>query len=128
MTKQNHSIIYSSPEPVPNFRGDGDSAGNILVTGGSGLVGSELVAQLLAAGNKVKAIYNKTPLPDFNNKNLTAFKCNILDTSMLQHAMEGITKVYHCAAIVSLSSKNKAELFLVNIEGTTNIVNAAIDA
>ncbi len=128
MTKQNHSIIYSSPEPVPNFRGDGDSAGNILVTGGSGLVGSELIAQLLAAENKVKAIYNKTPLPDFKSKNLTSFKCDILDTSQLEHAMEGITKVYHCAAIVSLSSKNKDELFAVNIDGTTNIVNAAIDA
>jgi len=29
----------------------------ILVTGSSGLVGSELISQLLAQGNKVKAIY-----------------------------------------------------------------------
>ena len=121
MTKQDDTNIYSSS-------GDEINIGNILVTGGSGLVGSELIAQLLAAGNRVKAIYNKTPLPDFKSKNLIPFKCNILDTSMLEYAMEGITKVYHCAAIVSFNSKKKDELFAVNIEGTTNIVNAAIDA
>ena len=120
MTKQDHPNIYSPS--------GGGSIGDILVTGGSGLVGSELIMQLLAAGNKVKAIYNKTPLADFKSKNLTTFKCDILDTSTLEYAMEGITKVYHCAAIVSLNSKNKDKLFAVNIDGTTNIVNAAIDA
>ncbi len=121
MTKQNHPNIHLPPA-------DESSNPDILVTGGSGLVGSELILQLLAAGNKVRAINNKTPLTDYNNKNLTSFKCNILDTSMLAYAMKGVTKVYHCAAVVSLSSKNKDELFAVNIEGTTNIVNAAIDA
>ena len=39
----------------------------ILVTGGSGLLGKELITQLLAQGRKVTAIYNKTLLPDFNS-------------------------------------------------------------
>ena len=99
----------------------------ILVTGGSGLVGSELISQLLADGNHVKAIYNNTPLCT-SDPNLISVQCDILDTSALEEAMEGITQLYHCAAVVSFSSKNKDRLLKINIEGTANVVNAAIDA
>jgi len=99
----------------------------ILVTGGSGLVGSELISQLLAHGNKVKAIYNSTPLT-LNHPNLISIKCDILDTAALEDAMQGITQLYHCAAVVSFNKKNKELLLKINIEGTANVVNAALDA
>ncbi len=97
----------------------------ILVTGGSGLVGTELITQLLRQGRKIKATYNKTPLPAFNNKNITAFKCDILDIITLQQVMEDVTHVFHCAAIVSFSPKDRDEVLKINVEGTTNVVNAA---
>jgi nucleoside-diphosphate-sugar epimerase len=100
----------------------------ILVTGGSGLVGSELIIQLLSSGHKVKAIYHTTQLQNFKSENLTSIKCDILDTSMLEAAMEGITKVYHCAAIVSFNKRNSNNIYAVNVEGTANIVNACINA
>src|SRR4051812_7320610 len=99
----------------------------ILVTGGSGLVGSELISQLLAQGNKVKAIYNNTPLTITHN-DLLAVKCDILDPSALDEVMQDVTQLYYCAAIVSFNKKNKQQLFKINIEGTANVVNAAIDA
>ncbi|MDB5221881.1 MAG: NAD-dependent epimerase/dehydratase family protein [Chitinophagaceae bacterium] len=99
----------------------------ILVTGGSGLVGSELISQLLAQGNKVKAIYNSTPLA-IHHRDLITVQCDILDTLALEDVMQGINQLYHCAAIVSFSAKNKDQLLKINIEGTANIVNAAIDA
>jgi nucleoside-diphosphate-sugar epimerase len=99
----------------------------ILVTGGAGLLGKELIGQLLSQGKKVRAIYNKTPLPDFHSPGLEQVQCDILDVVRLEEAMQGIEQVYHCAAIVSFNPKKKREMFRINIEGTANIVNAALD-
>lgn len=100
----------------------------ILVTGGSGLVGSALITQLLAKGEKIIATYNKTPLPNFSSNLLQQVHCNILDPIGLEEAMQGVQQVYHCAAIVSFNPARKQELFKVNIEGTANVVNAALTA
>ena len=100
----------------------------ILVTGGAGLLGQELITQLLAQGKKVRAIYNKTPLANFASANLEQFQCNILDVVGLEEAMQGVEQVYHCAAIVTFNPKRKYEMFKINIEGTANIVNMALDA
>ncbi len=100
----------------------------ILVTGGAGLLGKELITQLLAEGKKVRAIYNKTPLPNFNSNNLEQLQCNILDVVGLEEAMAGIEQVYHCAAIVTFNPKRKMEMFKINIEGTANVVNIALEA
>ncbi len=99
----------------------------ILVTGGAGLLGSELIRQLLSTGSRVRAIYNKTPLPDFNFDLLEQFQCDILDIIGLEEAMQDVEQVYHCAAIVSFEPSRKQEMFKINIEGTTNIVNAALN-
>jgi nucleoside-diphosphate-sugar epimerase len=98
----------------------------ILVTGGAGLLGSELIRQLLAKGCAVRAIYNKTPLPDFKMGQVEQFQCNVLDIIGLEEAMEGVDEVYHCAAVVAFDPSRKREMFQINIEGTTNIVNAAL--
>jgi dihydroflavonol-4-reductase len=100
----------------------------ILVTGGSGLVGNELINQLLASGKQVRAIYNKTPLAKFNTSSLQQMQCNILDVVQLEEAMKDIQQVYHCAAVVTFNPARKQEMFKINIEGTANVVNAALEA
>ena len=101
----------------------------ILVTGGSGLLGKEVITQLLAQGKSVTAIYNKTLLPQFNSPLLTQIQCDILDVACLEELMQqDIEQIYHCAALVTFDLKRKQELFKVNIEGTANVVNAALYA
>jgi dihydroflavonol-4-reductase len=100
----------------------------ILVTGGAGLVGKELIIQLLQSGKQVRAIYNKTILADFQNENLQQMQCDILDVIGLEEAMKDVEQVYHCAAIITFNPRRKQEMFKINIEGTANVVNAALDA
>jgi dihydroflavonol-4-reductase len=100
----------------------------ILVTGGAGLVGNELIKQLLAQGKTVKAIYNKSPLAFSNSTALTSVQCDILDVYALEDAMQGVTEVYHCAAIISFMPKDEHKLYKINVEGTANVVNACLNA
>jgi nucleoside-diphosphate-sugar epimerase len=100
----------------------------VLVTGGTGLVGTTLIPSLLEKGKKVKAIYNKTPLPVFNDPNFSQAQCDILDVITLEEIMQDVTHVYHCAGLVSFQKKTKHLLHKINVEGTANVVNASIAA
>jgi len=51
-----------------------------------------------------------------------------MDTDFLFDAMRGMEQVYHVAALVSFNPYRKKELFKINVEGTANVVNAAIEA
>jgi dihydroflavonol-4-reductase len=100
----------------------------ILVTGAAGLLGNELLKQLLAQGETVKAIYNNTALSLLTSEKLIAVQCDILDVYALEDVMQNVTMVYHCAAIVSFSPKDEKKLYSINVEGTANVVNACINA
>jgi nucleoside-diphosphate-sugar epimerase len=99
----------------------------ILVTGGAGLVGNELIHQLLQKGKKIKALVNKSPL-QFSHENLISIQCDLFDVIGLEEALEDVDEVYHCAGLISYSSKGHSQLYKINVEGTANIVNAALYA
>src|SRR5664279_3608617 len=111
----------------PGSSNDLTASKKILVTGAAGLVGSELVNQLLENGYEVTALYNSTPFTSVHPR-LTAAQCDILDTGTLEELMHGVTHVYHCAAIVSFEPKDKYRLLKLNVEGTANVVNTCLDA
>ena len=101
-------------------------AKQILVTGGSGLVGNELITQLLNAGERVTALQHTSSI-NISHPNLSTVQCDILDVSLLEEIMQDITHVYHAAALVSYSPKDKKQLLKINVEGTANVVNACIN-
>jgi dihydroflavonol-4-reductase len=112
----------------------------ILVTGGTGLVGSHLLYKLVIAHEKVRAIYRNeqkletvkkvfsTYTDNYNSlfETIEWIKADILDITSLTEAFQDISYVYHCAALVSFEPNNYQLLRKVNIEGTANIVNFCI--
>lgn len=100
----------------------------VFVTGGTGLVGSHLIKELVRQGRYVKALYrSKEPAID-NKENIEWVKGDILDIISLAEAMQNVARVYHCAAIVSFDPGQKHEMFATNVEGTANVVNASLQA
>ena len=99
----------------------------IFVTGASGLVGSHLIQSLLEKGLNVRAMYRNT-IPVFKGaENVNWVKGDILEVSSLYEAMQGVRKVYHCAAIVAFTPKQADAMLQANVEGTANVVNACIE-
>jgi dihydroflavonol-4-reductase len=113
----------------------------ILVTGGTGLVGSYLLYELTRRGHKVRALLRPGKKPydtrklfnclSVENEHLIDrvewFEGDVLDPFSLQQAMQGIDYVYHCAAFISFNPRELKEMLAVNIEGTANVVNACIE-
>lgn len=99
----------------------------IFVTGASGLVGSHLIKSLLAKGKNVVALYRHT-IPSFEGAEKVKWILgDILDVVSLQNAMQGVTQVYHCAAIVSFAPKDQQKMLIANQAGTANVVNVCLD-
>jgi dihydroflavonol-4-reductase len=99
----------------------------ILVTGGAGLLGNALINALVQKGENVKAIYNKTPLQHFY-AGVEQIQCDILDVITLEEVMQDVTQIYHCAGLVSFHKNDADRLYKINVEGTANVVNAALSA
>lgn len=99
----------------------------ILVTGATGLLGSHLIKELSESEEKVRAIFRKS-IPVGYPENIEWVEADILDVISLEHAFEDIDHVYHCAGAVSFNPKQKEQLYKTNVDGTANVVNAAIDA
>jgi nucleoside-diphosphate-sugar epimerase len=112
----------------------------ILVTGGTGLVGSHLLYNLIKEGKNVKAIYRRQQKLDSVKKVFSYYtedfealydkidwvESNINDIPALEAAFENITHVYHCAAFVSFEPDKYHQLRRINIQGTANIVNLCV--
>ncbi len=102
----------------------------ILVTGGTGLVGSHLLKELVRLGKPVKALYRRKPSSLLSEQEINKIEWvqgDILDVSLLNGVMKEVEQVYHSAAIVSFNPSRRSELFKINVEGTANVVNAALD-
>jgi nucleoside-diphosphate-sugar epimerase len=103
----------------------------ILVTGGTGLIGSYLLKDLVKQGQPVRALYRSAKpslLSDEEKQMIDWIQCDILDVVALDEAMQGVEYVYHVAGLVSFDPAKKEELHKINIEGTANVVNASLNA
>lgn len=103
----------------------------ILVTGSTGFIGSYIIKNLVEKGHAVRAIRRSNKLPFYIPSEILNrvewVEGDVLDVVSLDDAMKGINAVMHSAAIVSFSKKQRRQMYQVNVEGTANVVNAAIN-
>lgn len=102
----------------------------ILVTGGTGFLGSHLLRTLVSAGQEVRCIYRKRiqqNVPLEVARYVDWQPADLLDVVSLDEAMEGVDRVYHCAGMVSFDPGDRDALQAVNIKGTANLVNACLE-
>ena len=112
----------------------------VLVTGGTGLVGSHLLLQLVQKDTPVKAIYRQgsnlqrvvTIFSYYVNNPQELFDkiewvhADLLDVPALEIAFLNVEYVYHAAAFISFNPKDYSLLKKMNVTGTANIVNLCI--
>src|SRR5689334_11515299 len=115
--------------------GMGDSTlttelGRVLVTGGSGFVGANLVTELLDRGHHVRS-FDRVPSPLAAHPRLEVLEGDICDAATVAAAVKDIDTVIHTAAIIdlmgggSVTEEYRKRSFAVNVEGTKNLVHAA---
>jgi len=127
---------FSMLQNAPWLSFDGAS---ILITGGTGSFGRHCVNTLLEHTNarriivfsrdELKQSQMQSALADRDNGRLRFFIGDIRDVKRLQRAFQGVDFVIHAAALkqVPLLESNPWEAVRTNIEGTQNVINAAID-
>jgi nucleoside-diphosphate-sugar epimerase len=113
----------------------------ILVTGGTGLVGSHLLCELTQRNELIRACY-RTEIKKEETRKLFEFyfqekaqqffskiewvKADILSIPSLNDLFVGVSYVYHCAALVSFHKIDFYTCLKVNRQGTANIVNMCL--
>ena len=103
--------------------------GRVLVTGGSGFVGANLVTELLNRGHHVRS-FDRAPSPLAEHAGLDVVVGDITDPESVAAAVEGIDTVIHTAALIELmgggavTDEYRTRSFAVNVEGTKNLVHA----
>ena len=103
----------------------------IFVTGGTGLLGSYLLRYLVKEGySNIRALKRKNSRPDLVEPikdKIEWVEGDLLDVFALEDAIQGMSRVFHCAAVVSHKPKDLKKMRAVNIKGTANLVNVCLD-
>jgi dihydroflavonol-4-reductase len=104
----------------------------ILVTGGTGFVGSHVAARLAANGRAVRLLVRdpaklaRVPaLADLDSASIDVVVGDVTDPECVERALEGSTAVVHAAAHVSLAERDAARAEEVNVTGTRLVVGGA---
>jgi len=111
----------------------------ILVTGATGFLGRHVVDALLQQGRKVRLLVrnpkhkvldqfaNQFPSKFAGNESIEVLQGDVLDVPSLEEAFAGMEAVIHTAAVVSFARRNKNHMHRVNVQGTANVVNVALE-
>ncbi|MEP1086956.1 NAD-dependent epimerase/dehydratase family protein [Algoriphagus sp.] len=102
---------------------------NILITGITGLFGSYLAKEFARLGAIHGFIRPESSLRLLEDVDfpITWHKGDLADIESIEEALGGIDLVIHAAGKVSFDSRDKDSLHHINVDGTTNLVNAMLN-
>lgn len=100
---------------------------NIFITGATGYIGTNLALQLAESGENVHTLCrSKSKASLLSHDNIRVFEGDILNKASIEDAMQSCKYVYHLAAYGKVWSKDPQNYFDVNVQGTKNLLDAAI--
>src|SRR5437763_14773238 len=101
----------------------------ILVTGGTGLLGGNLVHRLCAQGLAPRVLVRAgSDVRALEGLPCTRFVGDLFDAPSLARAMSGVEAVFHCAGLVRFDRASVPQLRQVNVAGTSAVFDAAVAA
>jgi dihydroflavonol-4-reductase len=99
----------------------------ILVTGGSGYIGSAVVRELLEAGSEIRVLVRKTDdLSNLGGLDVELVHGDITDFHSVMSALDGCDRVFHLAAIYAIWLPDPKMMSWVNVNGTRNVLEACL--
>ena len=99
----------------------------VLVTGGTGFIGSHLVEALLAQGHEVRCLVRDTRRLGWISglPSVMIVQGGMDEPHSLLEGMRGVDQVYHVAGLTR--ARGTREFFRVNAEGTRHLVHACLE-
>jgi dihydroflavonol-4-reductase len=100
----------------------------VFITGATGFLGSNLTRRLVENGDDVTILVRKgSDHPFLKNLDVKKAEGDVSDFESLKNGIKGMDLVYHCAGVVSYCRADKDLMDTVNIQGTENVCNAALE-
>jgi nucleoside-diphosphate-sugar epimerase len=99
----------------------------ILITGAAGYLGNKLAHKLARQGHCIHALVRSDTAKELlQHPNIIPYKGDLLEKESLKKAIVGCNQVYHTAAKVGAWASDPSLFYKVNVEGTRNVLDAAL--
>jgi nucleoside-diphosphate-sugar epimerase len=100
---------------------------SVLVTGGTGFIGQQIVKRLLERGEKVRLLVRKSSnLGPFAGQAIETAYGDVTDRPSVEAALAGCERLYHLANVYDWWIPDYSQYYKVNVQGTRNVLEAAL--
>ncbi|MGD0585081.1 MAG: hopanoid-associated sugar epimerase [Oryzomonas sp.] len=99
-----------------------------FITGATGFIGASIVRGLLKDGREVRALVRAgSDTSNLAGLDIELWKGDLLDRDSLRQGLKGCDVLYHAAADYRLWTRNPRQMYRINVEGTTAVLEAALE-
>lgn len=100
-----------------------------LVTGATGFIGSHIAKKLVDRGEHVKILLRKSSqTSNVDDIDVERVYGDVMDIDSVNEALKGCDTLYHTAGVASFRKEDYEKMEEINVKGTSNILNAALEA